>query len=161
MVVRSLACVVLGSLTCLCFGCAGGSLSVDYHDHRPVRRTHVHRTHVHRPHVHTHRCRDCYYDGDTLLVIKGHRHGPGCGHHWDGRRWVVRRTKAPPKLVTPHRTVQKSKRASQEPRVHKSTPVDRAKRAAESNRVQKSRSTGSSPGTQKSKRTQKSKSHRD
>jgi hypothetical protein len=43
-------------------------------------------------HVCTRACRNHYYDGRTVVTIKGHRHGPGCGHYWDGTYWVrVRR----------------------------------------------------------------------
>ncbi len=51
---------------------------------------------VQRGHVHVKTCHDCYYDGPRLIVLTGHRHGPGCGHVWNGRHWVVAR-KAPAK----------------------------------------------------------------
>jgi hypothetical protein len=39
-----------------------------------------------------HTCtRDChhhYYDGTRLVVLRDHRHGPGCGHTWNGKHWV-------------------------------------------------------------------------
>ena len=70
-------------VTLICFGCGGG-FSIGYHDHRPARRHHVRRAHVC-----THDCHHHYHDGTRLMVLKGHRHGPGCGHHWDGRHWVL------------------------------------------------------------------------
>ena len=67
-------------------GCNGGSLSFAYHDHEPAHPRHVDRVHVCTPDCHHH-----YHDGTRLVVLKGHRHGPGCGHVWTGKRWVVAR----------------------------------------------------------------------
>jgi len=39
---------------------------------------------VERVHVHDATCGHYYY-GNTWYYMQGHRHGPGCGHHWDGR----------------------------------------------------------------------------
>ena len=33
-------------------------------------------------------CHDHCYDGGRVVIIKGHRHGPDCGHSWDGAHWV-------------------------------------------------------------------------
>lgn len=60
-----------------------------------------------RGHVCTVDCHHHYYDGRKLVVIKSHRHGPGCGHSWDGRRYVaskrvvVRRGRGPEHVCTP------------------------------------------------------------
>ena len=32
---------------------------------------------------------DHYYDGGRYYYVKGHRHGPGCGHVLRGGVWVV------------------------------------------------------------------------
>lgn len=82
-------------------GCHSGSLSVNYHEHHPPRRT------VYVDHLCSPDC-DHYYDDDRVVVVRGHRHGPGCGHVFVDRRWVrVRRIdpepviihKAPPRRV--------------------------------------------------------------
>lgn len=66
-------------------GCGGGG-------HTEVRYER-HDVHVYeRPVSHHHcayGCRDHYYDGVKLIYVKGHRHGPGCGHVWNGRYWVM------------------------------------------------------------------------
>ncbi|MCO6438383.1 MAG: hypothetical protein J5J06_14925 [Phycisphaerae bacterium] len=88
---RSTLTVAVGSTLLLLFiaGCNRGSLAISYHDHRsPPERTYVHVDHVCTDHC------DEYYDGHRVVVIRGHHHGPGCGHVWDGRHWVVIR-KAP------------------------------------------------------------------
>lgn len=42
-----------------------------------------------RRHICTPHCHDHYYDGERMIYIKGdHRHGPGCGHTWNGTYWV-------------------------------------------------------------------------
>ncbi|MBI4566050.1 MAG: hypothetical protein HY716_15290 [Planctomycetes bacterium] len=41
-------------------------------------------------------CGHYWYNG-TWYHIPGHRHGPGCGHHHDGHRWVLATT-----VVVPH-----------------------------------------------------------
>ena len=45
--------------------------------------------HYGHDHVCTRHCHTHCYEGDRLIVLKGHRHGPGCGHRWTGRRWLV------------------------------------------------------------------------
>jgi hypothetical protein len=64
--------------------CNGGSLSFSYHDQRPARTRHVHRTHVC-----TEACHHHYYNGTRVVVLDGHRHGPGCGHLWNGTHWII------------------------------------------------------------------------
>lgn len=32
---------------------------------------------------------DHYYDGGHYYHVRGHRHGPGCGHVFRGGLWVV------------------------------------------------------------------------
>jgi hypothetical protein len=39
-------------------------------------------------HICTPDCLDHYFDGEQLIFLRGHRHGPGCGHVWNGRYWV-------------------------------------------------------------------------
>ena len=39
-------------------------------------------------HVCTPDCHEHYYDGEKLVILRGHRHGPGCGHVWNGKYWV-------------------------------------------------------------------------
>lgn len=42
-------------------------------------------------HVCTLSCHDHYYDHDGRRVViqSVHRHGPDCGHHWSGSRWLL------------------------------------------------------------------------
>ena len=47
------------------------------HSSRPVR------------HVCTRDCHHHYYDGSRIIELPRHRHGPGCGHVWNGRYWVT------------------------------------------------------------------------
>lgn len=49
-----------------------------------VRVVQVSRTHVCDVDCHEHYVRD-----GRVVVIEKHRHGPGCGHEWDGGHWVV------------------------------------------------------------------------
>ncbi|MFQ5494377.1 MAG: hypothetical protein ACE5EX_03255, partial [Phycisphaerae bacterium] len=53
-------------------------------------------THVHAPRVHVcaHDCHDHYWNGVTLVALTGHHHGPGCGHHWNGKYWVLAKSRA-------------------------------------------------------------------
>ncbi len=84
----STSAAVLGML---CMGCHGGSFALHVQEERPARVRHVHRSHVC-----TQACHDHYYDGARVVVIGGgHRHGPDCGHHWDGHYWVVVRRSHP------------------------------------------------------------------
>ncbi|MGD2110684.1 MAG: hypothetical protein PVI86_15000, partial [Phycisphaerae bacterium] len=62
------------------------SFSVDDHDHAHVKRVYVPSHHVCGRHCHDH-----YWDGGGVVVLRGHRHGPGCGHYWDGSHWSIRR----------------------------------------------------------------------
>lgn len=139
----------------------GGCVTVLRHEHyrRPVRRTHVHTTHVHPRHVCTHDCPDCYYDGSRVVVIKGHRHGPGCGHHWDGRSWVAVR-RAPRsvgvKVLPPRRTVHKAGPAGPKPHVHKAKHpgpkrhVHKGKLPGPKAHIHKGKPAGGSEGVHKS-----------
>lgn len=83
MLQRSLAFVSSILLTVSVLGCSGGSFSFAYYDDAPVRTVRVH-----TEHVCTHDCHH-FYNGTRLVVIDGHRHGHGCGHHWDGGHWIV------------------------------------------------------------------------
>ena len=112
MAIRSLWVISLASATLVCLGCNGGRLSFSYHDHKPVRRTHVHR------HVCDHDCHHHYYDGTNLVVLKGHRHGPGCGHFWDGSRWVISKVAAV-RPAHPKTTASKSKAPPKVTKTHK------------------------------------------
>lgn len=42
-------------------------------------------------------CDEHYVRDSKVVVVRGHRHGSGCGHEWDGRQWVIVRT--PSKVV--------------------------------------------------------------
>jgi hypothetical protein len=79
---------VVGGITALLLvssGCSLGSISFHHHDDRPV-----HSRRVLHNHVCNRDCHDHYYDGQRVVVIRDrHRHGPECGHHWDGRHWMV------------------------------------------------------------------------
>lgn len=77
----ALFCAPLGLLFA---GCWGGHLSVEYREDRPTRR---HREGVH---VCSRSCHHHYYDDGRYVILKGHRHRDGCGHHWNGTHWVVR-----------------------------------------------------------------------
>lgn len=92
MAIRSAGLVLLGMIAAVTAGCSGGRFSFNYYDDDPppVKVVHVHK----RPlHVCNHDHHDCYWDGSRVVVIGGHRHGPGCGHMWDGKHWVVYKAK--------------------------------------------------------------------
>lgn len=74
---------VIGASSLLLTGCGDRDDDVRY------RR-------VERGHVCGVDCHEHYYDGRKTVIVSGHRHGPGCGHHWDGRRWVVVRSQPKP-----------------------------------------------------------------
>lgn len=84
MMKLKIAVLGLGSL--LIVGCLLSGCAVHYHDYddRPQQVVHVNRSHVCGPDCHEH-----YWNGSRVVVIRGHRHGPGCGHDWDGRYWVL------------------------------------------------------------------------
>jgi len=65
-------------------GCFGKSMSFSYYEPDHVR---VKRVYLPSHHVCSHRCHEHYWDGRGVVVLRGHRHGPGCGHHWDGGYW--------------------------------------------------------------------------
>ncbi len=88
--------VTVGMVAVLVFGSIGGCSSFGYYDHRPVRQSHVyvepqpvHVTRIAADHVCDERCYDHVYNGSRVIVLRGHRHGPGCGHRWNGRYWVI------------------------------------------------------------------------
>lgn len=109
---RMIAILSAVPIVLVCLGCAAGRVSFSYYDDDPppTRVVHVHKepVHVHRRSVHV--CRrgdhDCYWDGAKVVVIPRHRHGPNCGHLWNGKHWVVvkkakvRRAHRPPARVT-------------------------------------------------------------
>ena len=71
--------IALAALTVVSMGGCGDDRDDDIYVHR-----------VDRGHVCTRACNAHYYDrGGQLVVIKGHRHGPNCGHRWNDGRWVV------------------------------------------------------------------------
>lgn len=122
MLTRSIWLMPLASMALGCMGCGFRSVSFSYYDDDPppVRVARVHR-HVH--HTCGYDCHDCYWDGHKVVIIKGHRHGPGCGHVWDGKHWmVVKRSKARP---VHRRTVKVHKARPIPPHVHKVTKVKR------------------------------------
>ena len=43
---------------------------------------------IERTHVCTRGCNHHFYNGSRVVVLRGHRHGPRCGHVWDGRYWI-------------------------------------------------------------------------
>lgn len=40
-------------------------------------------------HVCNRNCHGHFWNGHKLVSLHGHRHGPGCGHHFDNGRWGV------------------------------------------------------------------------
>ncbi len=46
-------------------------------------------TRVPARHVCTQGCHHHYWNGSRLIDVRGHRHGPGCGHQWNGSYWIV------------------------------------------------------------------------
>jgi hypothetical protein len=88
-------------------GCSEGSFGFSYTEEAPPPRMVV----VEPAHICTHACAHYYHEGEYLVVRRGHRHGPMCGHAFDGRRWVVAvatpsgrvhvESTAPPKQVHP------------------------------------------------------------
>jgi len=69
-------------------GCSGGSLSLNYYEPRPV--VYSRPVYVREHHICSHDCHDHYWDGHGVVVLRDrHRHGPGCGHYWDGSHWTV------------------------------------------------------------------------
>jgi hypothetical protein len=79
-----MAFVGLVGLVGLLPGCEGG-VAVNYYDADPPR----HRTvHVEHGHVCGHTCSH-YWSGGEFIILRGHRHGPGCGHSMHEGRWIV------------------------------------------------------------------------
>lgn len=70
----------------MCVGCSAGA-SVSYYDEdRPKQLTLVS---FDAGHVCTGDCDHYFEEGRTYRVRHGHVHGPGCGHHFDGTRWIL------------------------------------------------------------------------
>ena len=99
---KAIGLVPLSALLIACTACERVSFSYYERGPRPVHR----RT----THVCTKDCHHHYHDGTRLVVTRGHRHGPGCGHVWNGRYWVPERKtvvyhvhKPKPKPVVVHK----------------------------------------------------------
>ena len=89
MFTRLIGILALVPIALICVGCERASVAFNYYDDHP-RPVHVARVvHAPPPIVVVDDCPDCYWDGTRVVVIAGHRHGPGCGHIIDGDRWVV------------------------------------------------------------------------
>lgn len=80
MRIHVLTIIGLASATLLASGCGGGGKRTKTVEVVRPDRGHTCELHCH-PHYHDNR--------GKLIVVKDHRHGPGCGHQWDGRRWVA------------------------------------------------------------------------
>lgn len=59
----------------------------DRRGRRPHRDRHEHGETA--KHVCTPDCHDHFWNGSRLVTLRGHRHGPDCGHVWKGRHWVA------------------------------------------------------------------------
>ncbi len=84
----------IGLLVALGWGCPGcriEGISFSAYDHHPPVR--VRRVHVDVSHVCTRDCRSHYWNGNRVVVLNEHRHGPHCGHLWSGTHWVVRKAR--------------------------------------------------------------------
>jgi len=105
MMISSTKLYLLAALTLTMIGCHGGHFSVglyddDYGHHRSNRyRDRHHDRHHNRvvafrlpDHVCTHDCHDHYWNGDHYVRIRErHHHGRDCGHHWNGKSWIIRK----------------------------------------------------------------------
>jgi len=80
---RNMLTLLFAPLGLLLAGCPRGHYSVEYHEDGPDRG---HRDSVH---VCSRSCNQHYYDGERLVILKNHHHCEGCGHHWNGTRWVL------------------------------------------------------------------------
>jgi hypothetical protein len=80
---------VLTPLALVCAGCSLGRLSFNYYDDDHHRYRPVRVARVHTAHVCTYDCNEHYWDGASVVVLTGHRHGPHCGHSWDGAHWMI------------------------------------------------------------------------
>ncbi|GEM_PF-2303260 len=79
-------------LTALCViaaGCEDGAVSFNYNRYERQPRVEHRVVYVPETHVCGHGCHDHVYDGGRVVVVGGHRHGPGCGHDYDGHHWVI------------------------------------------------------------------------
>jgi len=43
---------------------------------------------IDRRHICNDGCFNHYYNGNRVVVLRGHRHGPDCGHRFNGRYWI-------------------------------------------------------------------------
>ena len=43
---------------------------------------------IEQRHICTDACHNHFYNGNRVVVIRGHRHGPNCGHRFSGRYWI-------------------------------------------------------------------------
>lgn len=99
---------LLAALTLTMTGCYSGYLSMGLHDddygHHRYRNRARHRDrnrdrHHNRVvafnlpnHVCTHDCHDHFWNGDRYVRIREkHHHGRKCGHHWNGKSWIIRK----------------------------------------------------------------------
>lgn len=55
--------------------------------------------HVEHRHICTRNCLDHYYNGSRVIVLRSHRHHPGCGHLWNGSYWVVAARRGHPRAA--------------------------------------------------------------
>ncbi len=92
MYTRLIGLAALATAVIFTGGCRISSFSMSAYDdhhyrHRPAGVTHVY---AHEGHVCSHDCHDHYWDGTRVVVLAGgHRHGPHCGHNWNGSRWII------------------------------------------------------------------------
>ncbi|MBI4716798.1 MAG: hypothetical protein HY763_03260 [Planctomycetes bacterium] len=102
---------VIGSacLALVAGGCHDGGFSFDYAEGRKGKVTHV------AAHICSDHCAH-YYEGSRVVVIRGvHRHGPGCGHFFDGAHWVLVTHAPPPTTVVVHEPAPRPTVVIQEP----------------------------------------------
>jgi hypothetical protein len=77
-----------GLLGCLfAVGCNEGAVSLHYHEDAPPPPPAV--VYVDRGHICGPGCGHYWDGGRYVVVTRGHRHGPGCGHVLTDNRWVV------------------------------------------------------------------------
>ena len=64
------------------------------------RHVHLGASHVCGPN-----CRDHYWNGSKYVILRGHRHGPGCGHVLVHNRWVLAKSSShKTRVVRPGKT---------------------------------------------------------
>ena len=96
MSARSIGLLALSLAVVAFAGCRINSFSISAHDDGYEHHDYDHHPHHAAPvylsdhHVCGHDCNDHYWNGVSLVALRsGHHHGPSCGHHWSGSRWVV------------------------------------------------------------------------